>query len=622
MRNLLTFALAIFISMQPWSPTLPSLSTNSASGNITNGTRTPDGTEFTKYSRVASNLLAAVSFQFISLGDSQAKNGYLPINPNQANFQDLSSAPIASDLPTSNKIYLPLIINLSSVNAEGTHVPNVTNTPKKTATKTFTPSKTNTRNPTTTRTPVPTKTNTPNVTATRTSTPTMINTSVVTPTSTNVNSSIPAFLGAEGFGKASKGGSGGRVYEVTNTNDSGAGSLRSCVEASGARTCVFKVGGLISLNSPLTIANPYITIAGQTAPGGGITIKLGTATDVFLTETHDVIIRFITVRPGPGGENHGNQIASNGVAIYNVMIDHNTYSWGVDSNIETWYRVYNSTIQWSLISEGLNNSTHSKGAHSKGLMIGGYAGSESGNTPGSEKISVLNNLMASNVDRNPLIQDCGITQVINNVTYNATTTFSHQQLNCVAGTSYVNWINNYHKKGTGGAQTDLKIIPSDGGVCSAGKVYMSGNVGNNGSWSYDFSGTCSALSSSIITSVPASAPAVNTTNANDAYTNVLADAGNSRGLNCDGTWYPRRDAIDTRIINDVINSTGNIIDDPSQVGGWIIPAAGTGCSDSDHDGMPDIWELAHGLDSNNANDGSQIAPSGFTNLDEYLNGNG
>ena len=139
MRNLLTFALAIFISMQPWSPNLSSQSTNSASANITNGTRTPDATEFTKYSRVASNLLTAMSFQFISLGDSQAKNGYLSINPNQANFPDLSSAQIASDLPTSNKIYLPLILNLSSVNAEGTHVPKVTNTPRKTATRTFAP---------------------------------------------------------------------------------------------------------------------------------------------------------------------------------------------------------------------------------------------------------------------------------------------------------------------------------------------------------------------------------------------------------------------------------------------------------------------------------------------------
>lgn len=271
---------------------------------------------------------------------------------------------------------------------------------------------------------------------------------------------VPAFPGAEGFGANSVGGRGGKVYEITNTNDSGTGSLRECVAASGARTCVFKVGGLISINSPLTISNPYITIAGQTAPGGGITVKLGTATEAFSTKTHDVIMRYITVRPGPGGENHGNQIAANGTELYNVIVDHNSYSWGVDSNIETWYRVINSTIQWSIISEGLNCSTHSKGCHSKGLMIGGYSGSESKNSKGSENISVLNDIMAENIDRNPLMQLCGIAQVINNVTYNAGTTFSHQQLNCAGtgytGTSYVNWINNYHKKGPAGAQTDLK----------------------------------------------------------------------------------------------------------------------------------------------------------------------
>ena len=115
---------------------------------------------------------------------------------------------------------------------------------------------------------------------------------------------IPAFPGAEGFGANSIGGRGGALLEVTNLNDAGTGSLRACVEASGARTCVFKTGGLIVLNSPLTIRNPYITIAGQTAPGGGITIKLGTATNAILTETHDVIIRYLTIRTGPGGDNH------------------------------------------------------------------------------------------------------------------------------------------------------------------------------------------------------------------------------------------------------------------------------------------------------------------------------
>ena len=288
---------------------------------------------------------------------------------------------------------------------------------------------------------------------------------------------LPAFPGAEGFGANTIGGRGGAIFEVTTLNDSGAGSLRACVEASGARTCVFRTGGLIVLQSTLRIVNPYITIAGQTAPGGGITLKTASGGDIFSTQTHDVIIRYLTSRPGPGGENHANQIAKNGTELYNIVIDHNSLSWGVDSNIETWYRVREATIQWSLISEGLNNSTHSKGAHSKGLMIGGYQGSESGGK-GSENISVLNNLMAHNAERNPLMQLCGTAQVINNTTYNPQWTFSHQQLNCTLGESYVNWINNYHKKGPSStSNTDLKIIPADSGTWSPGKVYVKGNIG-------------------------------------------------------------------------------------------------------------------------------------------------
>lgn len=151
---------------------------------------------------------------------------------------------------------------------------------------------------------------------------------------------------------------------------------------------------------------------------------------------------------------------------------------------------------------------------------------------------------------------------------------------------------------------------------------MSGNVGNNGTWSYSFSGTCSANQADILTTTPASAPSVATTNANDAYSKTIADggSGNSRGLNCDGTWYNRRDAIDTRIINDIKNGTGGIIDSPTQVGGWITPATGTGCTDTDHDGMPDVWETAHGLNPNDASDGPKIAADGYTNLENYLNG--
>jgi pectate lyase len=438
---------------------------------------------------------------------------------------------------------------------------------------------------------------------------------------------IPAFPGAEGFGANTIGGRGGIIYEVTNLNDAGTGSLRACIEATGPRTCVFRTGGLIVLQSALRIVNPYITIAGQTAPGGGITLKNVSGGSVFSTQTHDVIIRYITSRPGPGGMNNATLIAKNNIPLYNIIIDHGSFSWATDETLTTWYRTYNVTIQWNIVSESLDCSTHPKGCHSKGLMIGGYSGSESAGGKGSENISVLNNLMAHNAERNPLMQLCGIAQVINNTTYNPQWTFAHQQLNCPLGESYVNWINNYHKKGPSStSNTDLKIIPADDGTWSAGKVYVKGNIGPNRpndtlvetKWVELKSGAPAGV---LVTS-PAPAPAVYSTSAMEAFNCVIADggAGNSRGLNCDGSWYNRRDSIDVRVINEVKTGTGKIIDDPSQVGGWIVPAAGVPCADSDHDGMPDTWEQLYGFNLNIPNGSEDKDGDGYTNVEEYFNG--
>lgn len=434
----------------------------------------------------------------------------------------------------------------------------------------------------------------------------------------------PAFPGGEGFGANTLGGRGGKIFEVANLNDSGPGSLRACIDAIGARTCLFRVGGLIQLQSSLSIRNPYITVAGQTAPGGGITLKRTPGGDTLLIKTHDIVLRYVTFRPGPGGSSHGAQIALNDTAIYNIMIDHCTFSWGVDSDIETWYRVYDTSIQWSIISEALDCSTHPKGCHSKGIMIGGYAGSENKNTKGSEDISVHHNLIAHVGERGPLLQICGIAQIINNVTYNPYWTFAHQQNNCPGFVSYVNWIGNYHKKGPDStSDTDLKVLPADPGHPAGGgtKVYVQGNIGpsrkdNN----QPESNWVSSGSRSYIVTDPAPGPSITTTDALTAYTSVLADAGNNAGLSCDGTWIARRDTIDTRVVNDVIHGTGHIIDDPSQVGGWITPASGVPCTDSDHDGMPDVWEIKYGLDPNNNSDANDDADGdGYTNVEEFIN---
>ena len=151
---------------------------------------------------------------------------------------------------------------------------------------------------------------------------------------------LVAFPGAEGFGADAKGGRGGAVIKVTNLNDSGSGSLRACVEASGPRTCVFEVGGTIELDSRIKISDPYLTIAGQTAPGGGITIRNSASNekgDTFLTATHDVVIRYIALRPGHAAgsttTNRATSIFDSGDgSVYNVILDHISMSWASDDN--------------------------------------------------------------------------------------------------------------------------------------------------------------------------------------------------------------------------------------------------------------------------------------------------
>lgn len=431
---------------------------------------------------------------------------------------------------------------------------------------------------------------------------------------------VTAFPGAEGFGANALGGRGGKIFEVTNVNDSGSGSLRACVEASGARTCVFRVGGLIQLQSALVIQNPFITIAGQTAPGGGITLKKTNGGDTLSIKTHDVILRYISFRPGAGGENHGAEIASNGDHLYNIIIDHCSFSWGTDEVLETWYKVTDTTIQWTIVSEGLDCSTHSKGCHSKGLMVGGYASSESKNALGSEKITVHHNLFAHNGERNPLVQTSGVVDVVNNIAYNPFGTFMYLYMKSNSIVP-VNYVGNYFKYGpdTDSGKYEIKTY-DDGGL--GADIYVAGNIGphrKTDDLAQDI--VVDSNSRDYLTSTRHPAPQVTTTSAFVAYDKVLASAGNSAGVSCDGQWFNRRDSIDARVVNDVKNGTGHIIDDPSQVGGWVTPAAGVPCADSDHDGMPDAYETRYGFNPNNNADANADADGdGYPNVEEAING--
>ena len=422
--------------------------------------------------------------------------------------------------------------------------------------------------------------------------------------------SLPAFPGAEGFGAQSIGGRGGRVIEVTNLNDAGPGSLRAAIEASGPRTVVFRVGGTIELDSSLEVQNPYLTVAGQTAPGDGITLKnspLSAGTPLKI-KTHDVIIRYIRSRPGSNSDEIGTldalTIFNETDGLQDVIIDHGSFSWATDEVVNVYYAAHNITIQWSIIAEGLDCSTHVENGelqcHSMGMLLG---------SDGSRDMSIHHNLFAHNRHRNPRIKTMGTIDVVNNVVYNSGSGNGWRSPTYVHGGRGVvpaNYVGNYFKPGfdTGAAEwfIDTKEIV---------EVYVEGNIVPNE--------VIDPASVDMLVDTRHDTPPIVTTSAPVAYVQVLEQAGSSRGLECDGTPYARRDSADLRIVEEVRNGTGWIIDEPEEVGGWPVLYAGVACADGDHDGMPDEWEVLKELDAADPSDRNDLAPSGYTWLETYLN---
>jgi pectate lyase len=427
--------------------------------------------------------------------------------------------------------------------------------------------------------------------------------SAKTPTN-RLSAEVKAFPTAEGFGAKAVGGRGGRVIEVTNLNDSGSGSLRAAVEASGPRIVVFRTGGTITLLRPLQITNPYITIAGQTAPGGGIALRNDPSNTraSLLLQTHDVIVRYLRVRPGPSTLPTS---VGRGIGIskdaYNVIVDHSSVSWGVDTNMTIWDQAHDVTVQWSIISEGLNNSVHPEGPHSKGFGMGGEG-------TGSYNVSLHHNLFAHNNARNPEVHNNGFVELVNNVIYDygqrailLSDLMSHQEVNAIG---------NYVKSGPISDPNVYGVHMRN--VTGLGlSVYVRGNISpQRPDPSQPEENFVAPNNRSYIVSQPVFPETTPATSAADAYNAVLDNVG---------ATVPRRDSVDTRVINDVRNGTGRLIDSPADVGGWPVLEAGIAPRDADHDGMSYRWEKDHGLNPNDPSDGPQVAANGYTNVENYLN---
>lgn len=467
---------------------------------------------------------------------------------------------------------------------------------------------------------------------------------------------IPVFPGAQGGGMYSFGGRGGKVITVTSLADHGPGTLREACETGGARIIVFNISGIIHLERPIIVRAPYVTIAGQTAPGDGVCL----AGETFWINTHDVVIRHMRFRRGETWVGRRDD-AIGGNPVGNIMIDHVSASWGLDENMSIYRHMWNDgtgkkdmklptvniTIQNSIFSEGLDTWNHAFGS-----------------TLGGENCSFIRNLWANNTGRNPSIGWNGTFNFVNNVIFN----WVHRSVDGGDYTAKYNIINNYYKPGPAtksDAPVGHRILKPESGRSSLthrvyGKAYVHGNIveGNEKVTRNNWAGgvqmedltdpknpyketllseDISKYKDMIYWDRPFDMPYLTIMPTKEAFDFVLDNAG---------ATLPKRDAVDQRITRVVrtgeieyaknVNLEGvpqfkhrrlpkdsykiGIITDIRQVGGYP-EYTGEPYIDSDKDGMPDEWEKKYGLNPNDASDAiGDINGDGYTNIEKYING--
>jgi len=455
-----------------------------------------------------------------------------------------------------------------------------------------------------------------------------------------IQNSIPAFPGAEGGGMYTAGGRGGKVIVVTNLNDSGKGSFREACETGGARIIIFNVSGVIYLKTPINILAPYVTIAGQTAPGDGVCISGST----LCVDTHDVIVRHMRFRRGATDVAFRDD-AIGGNPVGNIIIDHVSASWGLDENMSFYRHVYqrdtasgkglklptvNVSIQNSIFSEALDTYNHSFGA-----------------TLGGHNCMFNRNLFANNISRNASVGMSKGFNFVNNVIFN----WWNRSVDGGDISSLFNIINNYYKPGPMtpvGESISYRILKpesgrSEGTKSRFGKAHVSGNIihGNEKVSTNNWDGGVQPESENkkvlneIKSDVPFDMPPVTILDAKEAYEFVLNNAG---------ATLPVRDAVDKRITKTV--ATGEIyiapdahlyekqkmpnrrlpadsykkgiITDIRQVGG-LPQYKGQPYKDSDGDGMPDSWEIKYKLNPKDASDAvKDCNGDGYTNIEKFI----
>ncbi len=429
-----------------------------------------------------------------------------------------------------------------------------------------------------------------------------------------------AFPGADGFGKYASGGRGGKVIEVTNLNDSGDGSLRSALTEKGRRTVVFRISGTIFLESTLLVNNGDLTIAGQTAPGDGVTI----ANHPLVISAENVIVRYIRCRLGD--LHKAQDDAFTVIDSKNIIVDHCSFSWSVDETASS-YKNKNTTMQWCIISESLNKSVHKKGSHGYGGIWGG------------DKATFHHNLLAHHSSRNPRFNGARYyanwneqVDFRNNVIYNwgFNSSYGGDPSDKDGAKAKINMVNNYYKPGPATRSNELHyriLEPFSMKDYGFSNWYIDGNFmeGNEivtkDNWNLGVQNITNNDKKKIQAEKPFDFVMDSTQTAKQAYELVLQNAGCIK---------PGIDDVDKRILYEARTGTAKfggswgknsgIIDSQNDVGGWPTLKSAIPQSDTDHDGMPDDWEIKNNLNPNNAKDGILFTLNkDYTNLEVYLN---
>jgi putative flippase GtrA len=389
---------------------------------------------------------------------------------------------------------------------------------------------------------------------------------------------LKVFPGAQGYGVTTPAGRGGEIIHVTNLNDSGTGSFRAAVEASGPRIVVFDISGTIELQSDITISEPYITIAGQTAPAPGIQLRNQTVK----IKTHDVLMQHMALRPGDtfvdgdGGSVHALVVYS---SAYNCVFDHLSLYWGIDECVG----VYGDNLTFSnnIIAEGLDDSYHPEGPHSCGMLVMG----------GADNVAVVRNLFAHHNHRSPWVKEDTTVYHANNYAYDSRGTFFNFTTDREPYTGQLISIGNVYGKGP---DTDIYQGLSVSSNFISAKVYETDSLGDGDSPYGVLSKVVNIDSEYRVDSYPFTPPNYTLLASSLVKGHLIANAGARPAM---------RDSADARVISNLKNFSGSLIDSPSQVGGWpsysvnkrVFDEGTNPNGDDDGDGYTNIEETLFSL---------------------------